>query len=184
MLEARAELVPPRGAAYNSGVVRKTQAEISFRPRREGDDAFLMKLGRTSFAQWSRDPSRSIRLMISNRRAQVVIGERDGVAIAFAVVDVGQLGREFGPWKRPAVGRLDAIAVETRAQRSGVGTALLAEAEGVAQKNGAVVMTLMTAADNRIARRLFRDAGYLPLFAVPESYANGDAAIEMFKLIA
>ena len=163
--------------------VRKTQAELSFRLRREGDDAFLMKLGRSAFARWSRDPARSIRMIISNRRAQVVIAERADVPIGFAVIDPVPLGRAFGPWKEPRVARLDAIAVDGKAQRRGVGRALIAETENLARRSGAVVMSLMTASENRAARTLFRSAEYLPLVALPDSYADGDAAIEMFKLL-
>ena len=112
------------------------------------------------------------------------IATAGGRPVGFVVVSFERLGRRYGPWTDPKVARLDAIAVAPEAQRRGVGAALLEHAEAVASHEGGVVMMLMTAQRNLSARRLFRDAGFSGLLQLPREYANGDAAVEMFKAIA
>jgi ribosomal protein S18 acetylase RimI-like enzyme len=166
-------------------VVRRAKQLVpTFRPRRADDDPFILELGREAFARWSHDPARTIASMLSGPRARTVVGESAGERIGFAVVDLEPLGKPYGPWRSPKIARLDAIAVTSAARRRGLGTALLDTAEDIARSAGGVVMTLMTAVDNRAARRLFQSAGYFPLFAIERSYSNGDSAIEMFKAIA
>lgn len=121
--------------------------------------------------------------MLESPRAFMIVAEEAAQAIGFAIVEVEALGRPFGPFERPAVARLDAIAVDPGAQRRGVGARLLVEAEREAVERDAVVMTLMTARTNRFARRLFARAGFLALSQVDRAYANGDAAVEMFKAL-
>jgi GNAT superfamily N-acetyltransferase len=154
---------------------------LRFRPRRPEDDTFMLSVGRRVFARWSRDPARSLASMLASKGARAEIVERDGAPLGFAIVTFARLRRPYGPWREPAVARLDAIAVTPREQSAGVGRALTRRAEAIAREEGAVVMTLMTAEGNAKARRLFSRAGYLAVIRMPDSYVNGDAAIEMFK---
>lgn len=158
--------------------------ELSFRPRAKADDAFIASLGRAVFSRWSREPGRSVLSMAAIAGARTEIAMTSGRPVGFAIVTFDRLGRRFGPWSDPRVARLDAIAVTPEAQRLGVGAALLEHAESVAAHDGGVVMMLMTAQRNLPARRLFQDAGFQGLVQLPRAYANGDAAIEMFKPIA
>lgn len=158
--------------------------ELSFRPRTKADDAFIAGLGREVFARWSREPGRSVLSMAAIAGARTEVAVSGGIPVGFAVVTFDRLGRRFGPWADPRVARLDAIAVLPAAQRRGVGTALLEHIESIANREGGVVMMLMTAQRNLAARRLFRDAGFHGLVELPRAYANGDSAIEMFKAIA
>jgi ribosomal protein S18 acetylase RimI-like enzyme len=143
----------------------------------------MLTVGRRVFARWSRDPGRSLSSMLASRGARAEIVERDGVPLGFAIVTFERLARPYGPWRTPAVARLDAIAVSPREQNAGVGRALTRRAEAIAREEGAVVLTLMTAESNTKARRLFTRAGFLAVIRMPNSYVNGEAAIEMFKPI-
>jgi len=156
---------------------------LRFRPRTPDDDSFMLSIGRRVFARWSRDPARSLGSMLASRGARAEIVERDGAPVGFAIVTFARLPRPYGPWREPAVGRLDAIAVAPREQGKGVGRALARRAEAIAREEGGVVMTLMTAEGNVRGRRLFTRCGYLPVIRMPDSYMNGEAAIEMFKPI-
>lgn len=161
----------------------RVRLKIRFRPKVAADDAFVASIGRRVFARWSRDPARSLASMLSSPRARAEIAEHQGEPIGFAILTFDTLPRRFGPWPSPTIARLDAIAVAPSLEGRGIGKALLAHAESVGRREGGVVMTLMTAGDNLRARRLFASSGFLPLVQLPRSYANGDAAIEMFKLI-
>lgn len=154
------------------------------RPRRKSDDPFLVGIGAEAFAPWSHDPARTIAGMLSAKRTRTVVAEHEGVPIGFAVVDIEPLGKPFGPWSSPKVARLDAIAVAPTVRRRAVGTALIEAAEDLAADEASVVMTLMTGVGNGAARRFFSKEGYMPLFAIERSYANGESAIEMFKSLA
>lgn len=120
---------------------------------------------------------------MASERAQMIVAEEGKKPIGFAVVEIEPLGHAYGPWESPAVARLDAIAIDPPEQRRGAGALLLAEAERTSREAGAVVMMLLTARTNRYARRLFVRSGFLPLQQVERAYANGDEAVEMFKLI-
>lgn len=157
---------------------------LSFRPRTKADDAFIVGLGREVFSRWSREPGRSVLSMAAVAGTRTEIATAGGRPVGFVVVSFERLGRRFGPWTDPTIARLDAIAVSPAAQRRGVGAALLERAEAIASHEGGVVMMLMTAQRNLAARRLFRDAGFFALLQLPREYANGDAAVEMFKAIA
>ncbi len=122
--------------------------------------------------------------MMRGGKSRVIIAEQAEQPIGFAVVEIERLEvAAFGPFRAPAVARLDAIAVDPTKQGMGAGRLLLEEAERLASEERAVVMMLMTALTNRTARELFLSGGYLPLTQLERRYSNGDAAVEMFKLI-
>ena len=69
-----------------------------------------------------------------------------------------RLGDELLSQKQSA--HLEVIVVDQKAQGSGVGKALLAQAETEAKKRGAQTMTLHVFANNHRARRLYEATGY------------------------
>jgi len=165
------------------GRMRRASFTPTIRPRRRGDDPLLLALGAEAFARWSHHPAATIARMLGAKDARVTVAESEDAPIAFAVVDVRPLGRAYGPWPSPSIAHLDAICVKPDARGTGVGTVLLSAAEDDAREHGAVVLRLMTATENVRARQLFNTAGFQPLYTAGHAYANGDAAIEMFKLL-
>ena len=121
-------------------------------------------------------------MLRAGAHAEIAIAQHD--PIGYFVLSSMELGRPYGPWPTPRIAHLDAIAITPEAQGQRLGRALTRRAEEVAREGGAVVMTLMTAMGNTRARRLFERSGFLPVLRSDGSYANGDAAIKMFKLIA
>ncbi|MFO0618080.1 MAG: GNAT family N-acetyltransferase [Polyangiaceae bacterium] len=156
---------------------------FQLRERTSADDYFLADLCDDAFAEWSRDPTSTVFSMLSSPKTKCLVAESGGEPVGFVVVEIEALGRPFGPWKKPVIARIDAIAVSLEARRAGVGRRLLAGAESLALREGAVVVRLRTAAQNGAAQRLFANAGYFPLLRVPRGYANGDSAIEMIRLL-
>jgi len=158
-----------------------TIADLIIRPVTDRDEAFIRALSRRVFATYSRNPARLVGSMLVEDGAFAVVAELGGEAVGFAVVAFEELAREFGPWKRPTVARLNAIAVHPDAHGRGIGRRLLRRAEEGAKARGAVTMTLNTATTNRRARRLFEPAGYLSVLTLPNNYARGQDAVAMFK---
>src|SRR5262249_9139253 len=136
------------------------QGVVTVRPRTPADDEFIVALARPSFGRYSQAPGRSVAGMMQARGARTLVAEAAGRLAGFAILSVEGLRRPFGPWVRPVVASLDAIAVIEEAQGSGVGKALLAEAERVARSQQAVTFTLRTAVTNARAQALFRRAGF------------------------
>jgi GNAT superfamily N-acetyltransferase len=161
--------------------MRGTTAELRVRPMRPTDEAFVLGLSRQVFAAYSIQPIRAMASMLADPSAAALVAELNGERAGFFVLSLDALGRPFGPWQRPVIARLDAIAVDPDAQGRGVGRFLLARAEALARARGAVVMALMTAEKNHPARRLFTSAGFLELVRIPVAYARGQTGVTMNK---
>jgi ribosomal protein S18 acetylase RimI-like enzyme len=159
----------------------ETLADLILRPMLAGDDTFVRALSRRAFATYSRNPARLVASMLEEHGAETVIAELGGTPVGFAVLGFEELARDFGPWKRPVVARLNAIAVQPSAHGRGIGRRLLARVEEMARARGAVSITLNTAVTNRRALRLFEPAGFLGVVTLPNNYARGQSAVAMFK---
>jgi ribosomal protein S18 acetylase RimI-like enzyme len=162
----------------------RTTGLLTVRPRRSDDDDFIRALAQSAFARWSQAPGQSIMGMMDQRSARTLVAEKDGTKLGFSVVSFEILGRPFGPWARPAVAHLDAIAVEKSARGAGIGQVLLAGTETISRESGAVCLSLNTARSNRPAQRLFGAAGYQVTLEIREFYRNGQSALAMTKLLA
>lgn len=157
---------------------------MTVRPRTPADDERIVALSRPSFGKYSTAPEQSVWGMLHHRGAVTVVAEAEGRLVGFAIVSFEALQRPFGPWSRPVLAHLDAIAVHERAQGMGVGSALLAEAERVARAREAVSMNLRTAATNTRAQALFRRAGFQKSLQIEAFYRGGQSAFAMTKLLA
>jgi ribosomal protein S18 acetylase RimI-like enzyme len=162
--------------------MRKTTADLILRPRRPADDAFIYRLSDRIFAPYSRHPTGSMASMLSERGAEAFVAEPPGSPQAgFIVLGFERLSQPYGPWSRPTLARLNAIAVQPDLHGRGVGRFLLDRAEAVARDAGAISLTLMTAEPNVRARRLFTAAGFQILFAIDAAYARGQRGLVMTK---
>ena len=160
-----------------------TTGLLTVRLRRADDDEFIRDVAQESFARWSHSPRNSIMAMVHERTARTIVAEKEGERLGFAIVTFETLPRSFGPWSRPAVAHLDAIAVRKNARRLGIGQVVLASAETLAREGNAVCMTLHTARGNRPALLLFSTYGYQITLEISEFYRNGQPALAMTKLL-
>jgi GNAT superfamily N-acetyltransferase len=163
--------------------MRKAITDLTLRPRRPGDDAFLYRLSDRVFAAYSVDPASSLTAMLDEGDARAVIAEQGGAPVGFYILSLARLPRPFGPWQRPAVARLDAIGVLPTLHGRGAGGLLLGHAEDLARDEDAVSLTLMTADTNTRARRLFSGAGYQLLYAMDGAYAQGQRGLVLTKAL-
>ncbi|MBK9260764.1 MAG: GNAT family N-acetyltransferase [Polyangiaceae bacterium] len=160
-----------------------TTGLLTVRLRRPDDDDFIRDVAHDSFARWSHAPRQSIMAMLHGRSARTLVAEKNDNRLGFAIVTFEALGRPFGPWPRPVIAHLDAIAVQKDARRSGIGQVVLASAETLACEYGAVCMTLNTARANRPALVLFGSCGYQVTLEIPEFYRGRQPAFAMTKLL-
>jgi ribosomal protein S18 acetylase RimI-like enzyme len=158
-------------------------ADVTVRPKRATDDAFVLGLSQRVFAAYSRDPLASMSSMLEEHGAEASIAQIGRTRAGFVLLAYERLPRSFGPWQRPVVARLNAIAVRPDIEGRGIGRALLVAGEEMARAAGAASFWLLTAENNLRARRLFESAGFLPVVRSPTSYARGQAGITMFKLL-
>jgi ribosomal protein S18 acetylase RimI-like enzyme len=161
-----------------------TTGLLTVRLRRPDDDDFIRDVAQESFARWSHAPKQSIMAMLHGQSARTLVAEKDDKRLGFAIVTFEALAKPFGPWPRPIIAHLDAIAVPKDARRAGIGQIMLAGAETLAREYGAVGMTLNTARSNKPALSLFASYGYQVTFLVPEFYRNGEPAFAMTRLLA
>jgi ribosomal protein S18 acetylase RimI-like enzyme len=167
--------------------MRDRTAQLLIRPFRDGvDDAFIQSLGERAFSAYSRGARgarASMVSMLSELGAEAGVAEIGRAKVGFAILGVETVAGSFGPFKDPAVVRLNAIAVRADSQGRGVGRGLLVWAEERARALGGVSITLTTAETNLRARRLFELAGFLPVTRLPDTYVGGQTGIAMFKSI-
>jgi hypothetical protein len=137
--------------------MRATIAELTLRRARRADSTFIFSLTEQVFSPYSYDPGRSMESMLGEPSAEAWVAEHAGATVGFFVADIERFTRDYGPWKRPALARLNAIAVRP-------------DAQGRAEKN-------------LRARRLFTSAGFQRLFVVADAYARGHRGIGMIKAL-
>lgn len=156
-------------------------ADLVIRARRSDDAAFIHDLASRVFSPYSHFPARVVASMLEEAGSDTRIAEIGATRVGFVVVELERYARSFGPWYKPVLARLNAIAVRPDAHGRGIGRLLVAEAEAVARSASACSMSLATADDNTRARRLFMGAGFFVLARVPHFYARGQSAVLMQK---
>ncbi|MDF2693711.1 MAG: hypothetical protein K0S65_2094 [Labilithrix sp.] len=168
---------------YSSMAFRVLPLDATIRPARLDDEDFLVALSTRVFRAYAHDAARAMRRMIRTRTSAISVAEHAETRIGFVVVDVRDLGRDYGPLKRPSVAHLDAIAVRPNMSSQGIGQRLLAHAESTARARGAISMSLLTAETNTDAQRLFLNAGFQVLASFEDVYIGGQRALSMFKAL-
>ncbi len=155
-------------------------AEVTIRPTRAGDEPFVVALGERAFAMYSFDARSTMRSILSDETAHAAIAEIDGARVGFVVARVERY-RPFGPWQRPSIVRVDAIAVHPDWHKRGVGSRLMAWVDEIAAARRACAISLNTAVTNAAARALFASSGFSVLARIGAIYARGRRAISMIK---
>lgn len=122
---------------------------------------------RISRAQWRHQiGSRSVTVLVGGAARRV-----DAAAVVF--------------YRRTSRGaRLYSLAVDARAQRTGLGGALLAAAEADARRRGCTAMHLEVRADNAPAIALYEHRGYVRRAALPGFYEDGADGWRYVKALA
>jgi ribosomal protein S18 acetylase RimI-like enzyme len=154
---------------------------LEVRRVRTDDLDFIARLSDAVFRRYDPSAVRNVVRMVRNPSAETVVATAGDLRLGFAVVQLRRLARAYGPWERPVVAHLDAIAVSPDFAGRRVGRRLLESAERVAQSHGAVSLSLLTAVDNRPAKRLFDRAGFELVTSIDDAYAGGRRGLAMQK---
>ena len=135
-----------------------------------GDARLVSELSERVFSEYT--PGAGLRTLRMAQRsgARTLVAVVAGRPVGFAIVVVSSTGAH-----------LDAIAVSEQARGRGVGRALLAGAEELAQSVGAPSLGLVTADSNLAALDLFLRAGYTLGARYPRYYERGQNAVHMSK---
>jgi ribosomal protein S18 acetylase RimI-like enzyme len=151
------------------------------RRARPDDTEFLFDLSELVFRHYVAGAGANTKRMLRNPACEVAVAVAGEARLGFVVVHLRTLPRDFGPWKRPSVAHLDAIAVAPKVTGRGFGARLLAHGEEMARAHAAVSMSLLTAVDNEPAKRLFVAAGYQLIAPLGPIYDGGQRGLAMFK---
>lgn len=133
----------------------------------------LLRLERTVFAADAL-AIRSWRRFLVSRRAQALVLEQDDT-LAGAILLLHRPGHRLA--------RIYSLAVAPARRGRGFGRLLLTAAEAAAVENGALAVRLEVAVANQTAQALYRSAGYQPITAIDDYYADGGAAVRMHKAL-
>ncbi len=115
---------------------------------------------------------RAMRHHVGHRRNVLMVVERDGVILGYALVALRS---------GSALARLYSIALVPEASGTGLGARLLDAAEQAAADRGATAMRLEVRADNTAAIRLYERRRYRRFGLVPSYYEDGQDALRFEK---
>lgn len=115
---------------------------------------------------------RAMRHHVGHRRNVLVVVERDGMVLGYALVALRS---------GSALARLYSIALVPEASGTGLGARLLDAAEQAAADRGASIVRLEVRADNAAAIRLYERRGYQRFGLVQSYYEDGQDALRFEK---
>lgn len=145
------------------------QAGLVVRSMRPSDQNFVADLGRSAFAEYSREPTAGVLAMA--RRGRTLVASQDGELVGFAIVEM----------QAPQSAHLAAISVAERARGRGVARALVKGAERLARQAGARSLGLVTADSNLAALELFLRCGFERVGRHTRYYQRGQDSVRMEK---
>lgn len=146
---------------------------VHIRPATLSDIPAMVRLEDISFPG-DRLSARSLRRLVREGRAVCLVAEVDGQVAGDAVMLLRRGSRSA---------RLYSVAVDPAYRRSGIGTALMAEAERLAALSGHDVIRLEVREDNAAAIRRYLAIGYAMTGRKPDFYEDGGAASSMKKCL-
>jgi ribosomal protein S18 acetylase RimI-like enzyme len=147
---------------------------IEIRDAGEADLAGLNQLEVRSFAT-DRLSRRSMRRLVASPSASLRVASAADAVLGYHLV----LFR-----RGTSIARLYSIAVAKTARGTGLGRALMADAERLARRRGCRALRLEVRPDNRPAIRLYQHLGYRRVGIYRRYYADGSNALRFEKALA
>lgn len=163
--------------------MRRVRVEgLWLRPLSPEDRGELEVLAEQAFEAWATQPAQAFTAMLASS-AHAVVAVLDGSVAGFALSRRVDGPPVYGPWERPHVQHVDAVAVHRHLRRRGVGAALVSHLVELAERDGARGIFAMTAADNYGARALLEGAGLDYLAGMRGAYRMREPAVLMFRYL-
>lgn len=136
----------------------------------------LMEIDHACFAEGIAYPEEEMRYFLKMPSAITIVGSEGKAVKGFVIAD------HFRPRKgTQAMGRIITIDVAPDAQKSGLGSMLLAGAEEELKKAGCSHVSLEVSVDNQIALRFYKQKGYSVLRVLPRYYQGSVDGLLMGK---
>jgi ribosomal-protein-alanine acetyltransferase len=147
----------------------------AIRPATTADLDALVRIEERAFAL-DRFSRRSFRYLLSKANAATLVVDGAGGSVAGYAMVLFHRGMSLA--------RLYSIAVDPEAQGQGIGALLLDAVENVAREHDAAYMRLEVRADADTTQAFYRQRGYRPFGTQPDYYMDGEAAVQMEKMLA
>ena len=139
----------------------------------------IMEIDHACFVEGIAYPDEEMRYFLNMPSAITLVGLDGGNAQGFVIAD------HFRPRKGAKfMGRIITIDVVPEAQKSGLGTLLLAGAEQELINAGCGHVSLEVAVDNEVALRFYKKMGYSVLRVLPRYYLGSVDGLLMGKRLA
>ena len=141
------------------------------RDYRPADFETLWKVDQACFARGISYSRRELAFYIARKHGFTLVAELDGRILGFVVVDRDRHGQ----------GHVITIDVLPEAQRSGLGSQLMAMVEGRLRALGCSIVFLETAVDNAAALAFYKRHGYDIIQTLPRYYLDTIDALVLCK---
>jgi ribosomal-protein-alanine N-acetyltransferase len=147
---------------------------FTMRDYRPGDFDSLWKLDQLCFREGISYSKAELRHYIDRPASFTVVAEEAGKVAGFLVADRSRRG----------YGHIITIDVHPSKRRTGIGAALMQQAEERLRISGCDSVFLETAVDNVSALGFYKSLGYSVLKTIPRYYLNSIDALQMGKRLA
>ena len=141
------------------------------RDYRPADFETLWKIDQACFVRGISYSRRELAFYIARKHGFTLVAELDGQIVGFVVVDRDRHGQ----------GHVITIDVLPEAQRSGLGSRLMAAAEERLRALGCSVVFLEAAVDNTAALAFYKQHGYTLVQTIPRYYLGSIDALVLAK---
>ena len=148
-------------------------SQLLLRPFRPADLETLWRIDQECFPPGIAYSRAELAHYIKQRGAVTVVGEKEGAIAGYLVAE-----------SHGNRGHIVTIDVRPRAQRSGLGSKLIAAAEDRLRAAGCSSVSLETAVDNAAALAFYKRHGYSVVGTIPRYYQNSLDALRMEKQLA
>ncbi len=145
---------------------------VTYRRAARADADAMLAIEAACFDADDRFTLRQVRRLIENPRAAVVVGERAGVVVGWAV----GLVREHRRWRS---GRVYSVAVDPACEGRGVGRGLTSAVLDALEASGVRRVYLEVRVGNERAMGLYRSLGFAPVRTLGDYYGPGVDGLRM-----
>lgn len=147
--------------------------DVVFRLADDGDIDALCQIENVSF-DVDRLNRRAFKRFVGSETARLCVAQSQGVVVGYAVVIFR---------RNVALARLYSMAVAPSHRRSGIGRALVDQAEDLSLDYGAPILRLEVAQGNADAIALFHAKGYREFALYPDYYPDHSDALRMERVL-
>jgi hypothetical protein len=161
----------------------KNLADINLRLATAGDEGFVQDLASEVFFAYSLDARRAIQSILRDRGTETLVADINSLHAGFVVLQYERLARDFGPWARPTVARVNAIAVRTDAHGRGIVDAFWKAPKRRREDGWLGRSRLRQTRETPGPDVSSRQGGFVELARLERYYTGGQTALLMYRAL-